>query len=262
LNHSEGTVAEVLAGEADWCVECADNAVVLPTLPDRSVAHVITDPPYIAAVHAKQRSGNDPGNNHVLGFAPLTAELRASTASAVGRIVSRWSLVFTDLESAGAWMADLALAGLDPVRIGVWVRVGAAPQFTGDRPASACEAIAIAHPPGRKSWNGGGLHAVWMFGVEHVDRVHETQKPLPLMLRLIDQFTDPGELILDPFCGSGSTGVACLRLGRRCILIERDPVYAATARERMRAETQGLSLRDARAGQLSLLAVDFSRGPG
>ena len=81
---------------------------------------------------------------------------------------------------------------------------------------------------------------------------HETQKPLPLMLELVELFTDPGDLVLDPFCGSGTTGVACIRLGRRFIGIEKDATYAAVARERLEAESKGLSLRDARAGQLPM----------
>lgn len=72
------------------------------------------------------------------------------------------------------------------------------------------------------------------------------------MLELVSLFTDPGEIVLDAFAGSGTTGVACLRLGRRFIGIEKDPKYAAVARERLRAESQGLSLRDARAGQLPM----------
>ena len=109
------------------------------------------------------------------------------------------------------------------------------------------------HRPGRKRWNGGGSRAFWSFCVEHEDRVHPTQKPLALMLRLVEQFTDPGDVVLDPFCGSGTTGVACLRLGRRFVGVERDERYAALARERLLAESSGLTLRAARAGQVALL---------
>ena len=76
------------------------------------------------------------------------------------------------------------------------------------------------------------------------------------MLELVELFTDPGDLVLDPFCGSGTTGVACLRLGRRFIGIEKDAKYAAIARERLEAETNGLSLRDARAGQIGMFASE------
>lgn len=82
---------------------------------------------------------------------------------------------------------------------------------------------------------------------------HPCPKPLAPMSWLVESLTEGGEVVLDPFCGSGTTGVACLRLGRRFIGIEKDATYAAVARERLAAESQGLTLRDARAGQLSLL---------
>lgn len=75
------------------------------------------------------------------------------------------------------------------------------------------------------------------------------------MLALVADFTDPGETILDPFAGSGTTGVACLRLGRKFIGIEKDPTYFALACERLRAEEQGSTLQAARAGQMALLGA-------
>ena len=88
-----------------------------------------------------------------------------------------------------------------------------------------------------------------------------------LMLALVADFTDgatdldavvglPGDLILDPFAGSGTTGVAALRLGRRCILIEKDPKYAALCRERMTAEESSSTLQAKRAGQEPLFAKE------
>jgi site-specific DNA-methyltransferase (adenine-specific) len=63
---------------------------------------------------------------------------------------------------------------------------------------------------------------------------HPCQKPVALLRYLIRQITDPGDLILDPFAGSGTTGVAAAMEGRRCILIEKEPAYAAICRERVR----------------------------
>lgn len=269
------TPAAVISAAAPWCVVTGDNADVLPTLPDGCVAHVITDPPYSQHVHGKQRRGSSlpdakggayrsratgavcANRKTELGFDSITdAEVDAFALQAA-RLASRWSLVFCDLESVGRWMSANAAAQLGHVRVGLWVRGNATPQFTGDRPAAAAEAIVIAHPKGRKRWNGGGSHAVWTHTVVRPfltgeERVHTTQKPLPLMLELVSLFTEPGELVLDPFCGSGTTGVACVRLGRRFIGIERDAAYADVARERIAAEAQGLSLRDARAGQLPM----------
>ena len=62
---------------------------------------------------------------------------------------------------------------------------------------------------------------------------HPSQKPLKLLVELIEQHTQPGDLILDPFCGSGTTGVACVQTGRRFIGIEIDPGYADIARARI-----------------------------
>ena len=83
-------------------------------------------------------------------------------------------------------------------------------------------------------------------------RQHPTQKPVALMMWCLGLAKATG-VVLDPFAGSGTTGVAALRLGRRVILIEKDPKYAALCVERMRAEELGQSLEAMRAGQLTLL---------
>lgn len=62
---------------------------------------------------------------------------------------------------------------------------------------------------------------------------HPTVKPIALMEWLVRLVTPPGGLVLDPFCGSGSTGVACARLGVRFLGLEMDPDYAALARMRI-----------------------------
>jgi hypothetical protein len=82
---------------------------------------------------------------------------------------------------------------------------------------------------------------------------HPTRKPVALMCELVGLFTDPSETILDPFAGSGTTGVACLRLGRRFVGVERDVRYFEIACERLRAEELGSTLDASRAGQLPLL---------
>ena len=62
---------------------------------------------------------------------------------------------------------------------------------------------------------------------------HPTQKPTELFAAIINDFTRPGDLILDPFCGSGTTGIACVQTGRRFIGVEIDPGYADIARARI-----------------------------
>lgn len=227
---------------------------VLPAV-DR-VDHFIADPPYSQHVHGAARvrrmqSANDRGGrygadlrrNVDLGFTHLTDELRDFLASEAARITQRWVLVFSDTESAHLWADALTTNGLDYVRTGAWIKRGATPQFSGDRPATGHESITIAHPTGRKRWNGGGSHAIWDVPIvlnrsrsEKSERVHATQKPLVLMGQLVSQFTDPGELICDPTAGSGTTGVAAKRLGRRALLIEEQKQHCEAAALRLERE--------------------------
>jgi site-specific DNA-methyltransferase (adenine-specific) len=224
---------------------------VLPSLDGWD--HFIADPPYSEHVHGAARSrvmrANDRGGrygadlrrNVDLGFEHLTDELRTFLAEQAAR-TRRWVLVFSDTESAHLWVESLEDAGLDYVRGGAWIKRGSTPQFSGDRPATGFEAITIAHAKGRKRWNGGGSHAVWDVPIvlnraraEKSERVHPTQKPLPLMEQLVAQFTDPGELIVDPTAGSCTTGLAAKRLQRRAVLIERDERHCESGAKRLEA---------------------------
>lgn len=70
--------------------------------------------------------------------------------------------------------------------------------------------------------------------VRHADETaHPTEKPVHLMQHYITNSTRPGEVVLDPFAGTGSTGVAAIKAGRRFIGIERDPAWFSVARARL-----------------------------
>lgn len=219
-----------------WTLHHGDCLEGMGALADRSVDAVITDPPYSQHTHAKQWVGaalTERGAKRVktshkgLTFAHLTEEQARACAVHFARLVRRWVLVFTDLEGIALWRASLVDAGLDYVRTCVWDKVDGAPQFTGDRPAAGAEAIVVAHPSGKKRWNGGGRRNVFRYAVngQAGDKPHPTTKPLPLMLDLVDLFTEEDEVVLDPFSGSGSTGLACRMRGRRFVGWEIDPAY-------------------------------------
>jgi hypothetical protein len=70
-------------------------------------------------------------------------------------------------------------------------------------------------------------------GLDDAHASHPTVKPVALMRWLIRLLTEPGDIVLDPFGGSGTTGVAALLEGRRVILVERDPDFAAICRARL-----------------------------
>lgn len=68
---------------------------------------------------------------------------------------------------------------------------------------------------------------------------HPTQKPLSLLRRVVEASSEPDALVLDPFCGSGTTGVAALELGRRFVGLEMDEAHLGLSHRRMQALTDG-----------------------
>lgn len=230
--------------------DCRDVLAEFVIASGVGVDHVITDPPYSEHVHSRSRRGGEglsvDGSGRPascsfsrvkeFGFEAMTDELRAFCGQVFGELAQRWTLVFSDVEMSHLWRRDIAA---DFVRTMFWRKLGGTPQFTGDRPAVACEAITACHAPGRKRWNGGGKHGFYEVPIVlnrggNDPRLHTTQKPLELMQQLIADFTDPYEVILDPFAGSGTTGAAAKQLGRRAILVERDERYCEVAANRLR----------------------------
>lgn len=197
-----------------------DCVNILPTL--NGVDVVITDPPYDAKTHEGHLSSVV--DRQILGFCELPNfdEL----VDVLVAIANRWVLMTCATSHCLA-----AVNRNDFIRMGVWVKPNGAPQFTGDRPGTGWEAVALFHRGGVKRWNGGGHHAVWTYPIE--TGLHPTQKPLGLISKWVKQFTDQGETILDPFMGSGTTGVACVKMGRKFIGIEKEPQYFDIACKRI-----------------------------
>ena len=212
----------------------------------QAVDHAIFDPPYSAHVHSKSMRGASGwkgkiSEKRVLGFDAIDQETIDAVSVWCASTVRRWCLAFSDTESAHLWREAFEASGQDYVRTCFWRKLGGAPQFTGDRPAVACEAMTLAHVPGKKRWNGGGKHGFYEVpivlnrGASATEwRCHPTQKPERLMAQLVADFTDVGETLCDPFMGSGSTLVAAKRMGRKAIGIEQKEEYCEVAVNRLR----------------------------
>jgi site-specific DNA-methyltransferase (adenine-specific) len=191
---------------------------------------VLTDPPFSSVTHQGARGGGF-GKNRLIAFASLDEEQAVFLAQTLVHCTRRWIVMTMD------WRHAAAIERTSPaifVRAGIWVKPNGAPQFTGDRPGTGWESVVMLHRPGSKQWNGGGHHAVWH--IPKIEGQHPTEKPLPLLLAWVEQFTRPGETILDPFMGTGVTGLACLKRGRAFIGIEQDPHYFDLACRRLRTE--------------------------
>ena len=214
--------------------DCID---VLPALGLR-FDHAITDPPYEEEAHTKQRRvrRGKVARTEALPFDAIDAETRDGAGRLLGGMVARWCLVFCQVEASQLWRAALEAGGLAYRRTCIWVKPDGMPQYTGDRPGMGYETILAMHAPGRSRWNGGGRHGVFIHNRGETGgepAPHPTTKPSRLMSDLVALFTDPGELIVDPFMGSGSTLRAAKDLGRRAIGIEIEERYCEIAAKRM-----------------------------
>ena len=233
---------------SDWTLHLGDCIEGMATLGDGSVDHVITDPPFEAEAHTQQRRvkrGGGVMSIESLAFAPITEVQRAAAAVHIARVTRRWALVFCQIEAAHKWAFEMVKAGMIYKRTCIWVKPDGMPQYSGDRPGMGYETIVACHARGRSSWNGGGSHGVFHVNKNEVESEktgHQTQKPVALMELLVRLFTNRGETILDPFSGSGSTGVAALRHGRRFVGWELNPEYRAAAERRLRGTREQLDM--------------------
>jgi DNA modification methylase len=224
--------------EDEWAV--IYHASYKETIPLLSVVdHVITDPPYESEAHTLQRRvkrGGGIREVEPLSFAPMTEKDRDLIAVLLAGKVRRWVLVFCQVEAAMRWRDSFEAAKYVYKRTCIWVKPDGMPQYSGDRPGMGYESIVALHPIGRSGWNGGGRHGVFIVPKNDNNgqpAPHPTTKPHRLMQQLIGLFTDQGEIILDPFMGSGTTLLAAKQLRRKAIGIEIEEKYCEIAARRL-----------------------------
>lgn len=218
-------------------VHLGDCREILPALD--SADHVFCDPPYEKEAHKVGRRTHasiKTGENADLDFAAIDDETRNFLAREAVRLSKGWALFFCQAEAVGSWRDAIEAAGGKYKRPLIWVKPDSSPQFNGQMPAVGYESMPLAWcGQGWPKWNGGGRRGVFTHLTNPSDRhgVHPTEKPVSLMRELVSLFSNPGDLILDPCMGSGTTGIAAAKLGRRFIGIELDPRYFDVACERI-----------------------------
>lgn len=203
--------------------------------------HVITDPPYDERTHegASGRYSNPTNGDKTaygdLTFEAFTAEDIDKAAKLFCELSEGWILTFCAFEQLHVWKQALEDHGARWVRTQAWLKKGVTPQFSGDRPGQWGEAIATAwNGEGRMKWNGGGHPGIYAEAIKQskVSKIHPTQKPVALLRRLVSLFSEPGETIVDPFSGSGSTLRAARDLSRLGVGCELSAEWAGTAAHR------------------------------
>jgi len=197
---------------------CGDCLEVLPTLAAGSVDAVVTDPPYGVSVADWDKSIPTPD---------ILQECRRASCGCV--------LWF----GAARPDAQAAVLALKPRRTYIWWNT-----FTRTNSDGAFwqwQPFYVWGP-----FEGMGRDVIQMaanFGSDSKKPLHKCQKPLPLMKELVGCACEEDNTVLDPFMGSGTTGVACVKTGRKFIGIELDRGYFDIAVNRIKA---ALVERDAR----------------
>lgn len=222
----------------DCTLYLGDCLEVMPTL--GRVDHVIADPPYEAQAHKKdRRTGRSvrTGEDASLDFCAITEDLRDAVSKWGTDNSDGWCIYFCQAEAVAAWRDCIEAHGGKYKRPCIWVKPDSTPQLNGQMPAMGYESFVCQWSGESHSrWNAGGKRGVYTHCTNQPDRtgLHPTEKPLPLMVEILKDFTNHGQTILDPFMGSGTTGVACVKLGRKFIGIELDEKYFDIACKRIR----------------------------
>jgi site-specific DNA-methyltransferase (adenine-specific) len=211
--------------------DCLD---VLRDLPDGSVDAVVTDPPYFqpAAHYCPTRDTRAPKKT-IGDMSILEHFFRVFIAESARMLKSNgFAYVFCDGQSY-----PIAFTGLYPyakrVRPLIWDKVTS---YNGYTWRHQHEMIAFAEFEDSPRIPTGDGDILKCRAVPVKDRAHPAEKPIELLLRLMAKIP-LGATVLDPFMGSGTTGVACVQTGRNFIGCEIDPTYYAIAEKRI-AEAQ------------------------
>lgn len=195
--------------------------------------HVICDPPYEQSLHDSKNSlrgrvRTDSGPDlQGLNFQGID-NIRNKVVNDCYPICKGWFIAFCTIEGVAKWADVINESDMKYKRACLWIKPDSTPQLNGQCPAQGAECFVTSWcGNGHSKWNAGGKRGVYTHNTNQPDRTgeHPTEKPVKLMAEIIKDFTNDGETILDPFMGSGTTGVACVKMQRKFIGIEMNEKY-------------------------------------
>lgn len=267
-----------------------DCLETLNSLPEKSIDLIFADPPYNLQLqnelHRPNMSRVDAVDDDWDKFESMPAydEFTRHWLTACKRVLKPTGTIWVigsyhNIFRVGAVMQDLGFWILNDV---IWVKTNPMPNFRGVRFANAHETLIWAST-GRDAKYSFNHHAMkglndekqmrsdwWLLSLatgaerakdENGAKAHSTQKPEALLYRVILSASHPGDVVLDPFFGSGTTGVVARRLHRNWIGLEREKKYIELARRRIdsvRPEAFAPDVFEVRSKARIAPRVDFS----
>ncbi|MBU1411968.1 site-specific DNA-methyltransferase [Myxococcota bacterium] len=243
-----------MSDKRDFMLYRQNSLEVLPTIPDCTVDMIFADPPYFlsnggSTCQSGKRVAVHKGEWDQSSGATENHEFNLNWLRECKRILKPDGTMFVSgthhvIFSIGFAMQQLDMKILNDI---TWFKVNPPPNLACRYFTHATESIIWAAPSPQsrhyfdyhamKEENGGKqMQSIWSIQSprKHEKRFgrHPTQKPLELLMRIVRASTRPGDLVLDPFSGSGTTGIACALLDRRFMGIELDPEYLGIAKQR------------------------------
>ncbi len=240
-----------------------DCVSVMNALPEQSVDVIFADPPYnlqlaneLLRPNHSRVEGVDNAWDKFSSFAAYDAFTR-EWLTAAKRVLKKTGTIwligsYHNIFRVGATLQDLDYWILNDI---VWRKTNPMPNFRGRRFTNAHETLIwAARDPAQRSYTfnydamkalneGLQMRSDWLLPIcngkerlkdEKGDKAHPTQKPESLLHRVILASTNQGDVVLDPFFGTGTTGAVAKKLGRHFIGIERENDYARVAIDRIR----------------------------
>jgi site-specific DNA-methyltransferase (adenine-specific) len=198
-------------------IYCGDCLELMKEIPDKSVDLVLTDPPYSVGWASRSKWGSD-NCGKVTEYGKQEWDAKTPTKEYFTECirVSKNQIIFGgnyfELPASPCWI--------------VWDKDNSADFADAELAWTSFESAVRIF-----KWRWNGMLQEDMAHKEK--REHPTQKPLPLMMWCLEKYSKPGMNVLDPFLGSGTTAVACKKLGRNYIGIEKEPAYVAIAEKRL-----------------------------
>lgn len=221
-------------------IQMGDCLELIKKIPDSSVDLVVTDPPYKTITGGRKNGKSSDRPKGILSGNKKIFEHQNNIQ------ISQWvpelyrvlkdkthCYVFTNHLNLEEMLTVCRKAGFGLHNVLVWEKNNCTPsQYY----MKNCEYVLFLRK-GQAKWinNIGDSKTVHQFNNLIGNKTHPTEKPVDLLRFYIENSSNPGNLILDPFMGSGSTGVAALSLGRKFIGFELDPEYFEVASSRIQS---------------------------
>lgn len=276
-----------------WCGDALDRSFIESLLAGRTVDALVFDAPYSERTHSGHRDGkltaaraaayaargagdrkreraynarkseHGESGRRDIDYAAWGPDDVRKFGDAWTEHCRGWWVSITDDVLSPIWRLEMEHQGLYPFAPLPFVETGSRVRMTGDGPSNWTCWMQVARPRNDTFASWGTLSGAVIVPGERAqnstlgsDRI-TGGKPISGMIQIVEDYSRPGDLVCDPVAGAGTTLLAAIRTGRRCIGIEKDQGRAHLCADRVRAELQLSDRRVLATGQTSLFAEEI-----